>query len=73
MGGLLDSLLKSGVSADGTAASKLGSSSSLAVLSLGDTTGLVLRSSKRGAASSDMDSMEKAQKWAAQRNHDVAL
>ncbi|KAL6598783.1 hypothetical protein ACP70R_046043 [Stipagrostis hirtigluma subsp. patula] len=65
LGGLLDSLLGSGVAAGGTPSTELGSDSLVALLSLEMPNAMVLRCSKRGASTADMDSMEKAMKRAA--------
>ncbi|KAL6639694.1 hypothetical protein ACP70R_022516 [Stipagrostis hirtigluma subsp. patula] len=70
LGGLLDSLLSAGVSADGSCDSELGSANVVAMLATGSSSPMVLRSSKRSAETMDMDSMVKAQKRAAQRNLD---
>lgn len=70
LGGLLDSLIAAGVAADGSSNVKTGSEAAVALLCSSPTSGTVLRCSKRAAAMTDLDTMEKVSKVAAIRNLD---
>lgn len=69
LGSARDSILKSGLAADGSTGDELGSTNVVAILS-SESEGKLVRRSKRGASSADTDSMTKAMKRTASRNLD---
>lgn len=69
--GLLDSLLKAGVGHDDSPAKDLGSAEVMALISPDKLTGSMVRRSKRGANSANLDSTKKAMKRTATWNLDA--